>query len=302
MIPVDTKRLAYRLPPGWLTKAARLQRKLDEAASPQDARKILESNGHWRELNQVLREASNQKCWYSETRPITSRMDVDHFRPKGTVRESNGSTRPGYPFMAYDFRNYRLSAQLMNQRTRNGEESRGKHDQFPLLAGSSAATDLSGVAGEKPLLLDPTVPGDPDLLTFDEGGKPRAAVKAAEDPVGHERAERTIDVLWLDGVLLTDNRKVAWREVHEAVVRAERCEKRAKELTAAGNLQEAATEWGYFRSELSKLRSKAGPTEEFSAVVRTCLRTCGRPWALQIAERTSRLPLVISPTAACPQP
>jgi uncharacterized protein (TIGR02646 family) len=295
VIPVDTNRLVYLLPPGWLTKAAELQKKLDEAAGPEEAAKILE-NGHWGKLNKMLREASNQKCWYSETRPAAaSRMDVDHFRPKGEVRESDKSKRPGYPFLAYDFRNYRLSAQLMNQSTNEGEGSRGKHNQFPLLAGSPAASCIGEVGDEKPLLLDPTVPGDPGLLTFDEQGEAKPSVESNREPIGHERAERTIEVLWLDRPLLRDDRKTAWRDAHEAIGRAQRFERAARNLTAAGERQEAAIEWRYFRKELTRLREHAASRSQHSAVVRTRLRIGGPPWAGLIAERAARTPLVIGP-------
>jgi uncharacterized protein (TIGR02646 family) len=294
VIPVDTNRLVYLLPPGWLTKAAELQKKLDEAVSPKEAAKTLE-NSHWGILNTVLREASDHKCWYSETRPITSRMDVDHFRPKGEVRESDKSTRPGYPFLAYDFRNYRLSAQLMNQSTNEGEGSRGKHNQFPLLAGSPPATCLAEVGDEKPLLLDPTVPGDPGLLTFDEQGEAKPSVKFDREPVGHERAERTIEVLWLDRQPLKDERKMAWRDAHEAIGRAQRREQAARKLTAAGDRQEAAIEWRFFREELARLKERAASTSPYAAVVRARLRTSWPRWAALIAERAARSPLVIGP-------
>jgi hypothetical protein len=288
VIHVDTRRLGRLLPPGWRQKAAEAQRELDLATTPKQRAEILKKKRLWGDLNKILREASGDKCWYSESRERASRMDIDHFRPKGAVRESDGTTRPGYPFLAYDFRNYRLSAQLMNQRTGVGDEGRGKHQQFPLRSGFPGATDVAGIGGEKALLLDPTVPRDPGLLTFDEEGRAKPSVSEARDRVGRERAERTVDVLWLDRPELGDGRKAAWAEAHGRIVRAERLKDNALRLTAAGNRAEAEEEWGHFRDELGRLRKALAPTSEFSAAVGACLRACGRRWALRMAKRAAR--------------
>lgn len=288
MIHVDTRRLGRLLPSGWRQKAAEAQRDLDLATTPKQRAEILKKKRHWADLSKMLREASGDKCWYSESRERASRMDIDHFRPKGTVLESNGTTRPGYPFLAYDFRNYRLSAQLMNQRSRAQGRGRGKHQQFPLQSDSPSAEDTAGIAAEKPLLLDPTVPRDPRLLTFDEEGRAKPSVSQARDRVGRERAERTVDVLWLDRPELGDGRKAAWAEAHGRIVRAERLKRNALRLTAEGDPAEAEEEWEHFRDELGRLRKALAPTSEFSAAVAACLRASGRRWARRMAERAAQ--------------
>ena len=63
--------------------------------------------------------------------------DVEHFRPKGKVKEKDPQT-PGYYWLANDWENLFLACQHCNQRRRHvlyGEdelETYGKLDQFPL--------------------------------------------------------------------------------------------------------------------------------------------------------------------------
>lgn len=291
MIHVDVGRLPFALPLGWRKRAADVQAELD-SADPETAAEILKKKGIWRELNALLRDGSGHKCWYSEARDTASRMDVDHFRPKGNVLEQDGSKRPGYPFLAYDFGNYRLSAQLMNQRTREGGVGRGKHQQFPLESGSPCATDRAGIADERPLLLDPTNPADPQLLTFDEQGEAKPLISSADDPRAHMRATRTIEVLWLDRPALSDRRKEIWSRIHEDIKLVDRFSATARERTGEGRPVEAAEEWGCARTLLDRLRLAAQPTSEFSGAATAALRTSGRGWAERMAERAERLSLI----------
>lgn len=293
MIHVDTRRLGHKLPPGWLKKAVKAQKDLDAAREPEAKAEILKKKRLWGELNATLRELSRHKCWYSEAQIAASRMDVDHFRPKGTVKEKDGTARPGYPFLAYDFRNYRLSAQLMNQSSSTDDGARGKHQQFPLADGSPCATGREGIAEEKPLLLDPTDPDDPKLLTFDEEGRPRLTPSALGDPRNHERATRTIDALWLDHSQLAEQRRVEWTKAHGSIEVIDRMMEKARDLTAEGQHHEAATEWGLTRNLMRPLQDGAQPTAPFSSSMRACLRASGREWAERIADRADQRSLVL---------
>jgi hypothetical protein len=294
VIHIDTQRLGYRLPPSWLKHAALAQDSLDAVQDPAEANEILSNKRLWGKLNSTLRGLSNDKCWYSEVRVAASRMDVDHFRPKGTVLEKDGTTRPGYRFLAYDFKNYRLSAQLMNQTTATDDGTRGKHQQFPLEEGSQPAVNRDGLSAEKPLLLDPTDPTDPKLMTFDEQGLPKPSALAQND-ADTERVIRTIDVLWLDRPQLADQRKAGWTKTHNLIELADRLMTKAHSLASNGHHKEAEEEWEYGREQLKQLREEAQPTAQFSASVRACLRASGREWAERIAQRAEHRSLVLVP-------
>src|SRR3954453_16196371 len=70
----------------------------------------------------ALRAIAGNKCWYSEVKLDGADPNVDHFRPKGRVREVNadlentGVEGAGYWWLAFEFQNYRLAAMHANQR------------------------------------------------------------------------------------------------------------------------------------------------------------------------------------------
>lgn len=82
--------------------------------------------------------------------------DVEHYRPKGAVRQEPGSPEqlPGYYWLAYSWENLYLCCQICNRS--------GKKDLFPLAdPAARARSHHDDVAGESPLLLDPAGPEDP---------------------------------------------------------------------------------------------------------------------------------------------
>jgi len=78
------------------------------------------------------------KCAYCESPySATSDGDVEHFRPKGKIKERN-PPKPGYYWLANDWNNLFLACSHCNQRRRHKlhgrktEQPAGKMDQFPL--------------------------------------------------------------------------------------------------------------------------------------------------------------------------
>ena len=87
------------------------------------------------------------KCAYCETvYGAAYDGDIEHFRPKGRIKEKNPS-KPGYYWLANDWDNLLLSCQHCNQRRQHilvGEDElrgAGKLDQFPLEPETSRAKD-----------------------------------------------------------------------------------------------------------------------------------------------------------------
>jgi hypothetical protein len=79
------------------------------------------------------------KCWYSEVPLEGADPNVDHFRPKGQVREVDAdlqnlqTTSPGYWWLAFECRNFRLSSMHANQRRVDTDTNGGKSDYLPVL-------------------------------------------------------------------------------------------------------------------------------------------------------------------------
>lgn len=81
------------------------------------------------------------KCWYSEAKDAGANFDVDHFRPKAEAKRTEDLVdADGYAWLAFDWENFRLSAQNCNRlNTDESGNTVGKGSWFPLLDGSPKA-------------------------------------------------------------------------------------------------------------------------------------------------------------------
>ena len=150
-------------------------------------------------IRKVLEKLQDGKCCYCESKPLaTSAGRIDHFRPKGSVRQSKGSDRiyPGYYWLAYRWDNLVLACEKCNL---------NKSDYFPLEdPGQRARNHQDPLDRESPLLLNPyieTVPSE--HLTFvgsvchsgTERGRVTVAVLGLNRPELQEERKRVLDVL-----------------------------------------------------------------------------------------------------------
>ena len=145
-----------------------------------------------RQVRCALSTLQHDKCCYCESKPSpTSTGRIDHFRPKGAVRQDKASNRlyPGYYWLAYRWDNLVLACETCNRR---------KSDYFPLEEpGQRALNHLDLLDRESPLLLNPYA--EPDLsehLTFNE---------SACEPAT-ERGRVTVTVLGLNRPGLQEER------------------------------------------------------------------------------------------------
>jgi len=247
---VDIERL--QLPDKWETRAetaldelrTEIQRAEDDARAADKnteeiaaARKDAISKGIddrekiWKELASGLAKLSNDKCWYSESINATADMDVDHFRPKKRVKEE--PDHEGYWWKAFDWRNYRYSAQWPN-RYRNDKTSGtrgGKGDQFPLCSNSfRARMEEDDCDSEEPALLDPTDPNDWKLLTFRPNGEPTPS--AEPNTKEYVRAEESISVYHLHCRKLVKKRQSLASQVERLILEMEKHFLKIKDSTS----------------------------------------------------------------------
>lgn len=141
------------------------------------------------EVREVLARLQHNKCCYCERE---TSGQIDHFRPKRSVRQSKGSNRvhPGYYWLAYRWDNLLLACEDCNLK---------KSDCFPLEdPGHRARNHLDHLDGEAPLLLNPYEVADPgEHLTFDGSAcRPRTA-----------RGRETVTLLELNRPVLQDERQ-----------------------------------------------------------------------------------------------
>jgi len=115
-------------PADWVAEAEAVTASLRAASEAAERKRIIKTHDSlWRDdrIRDWLFAQFYGKCWYSEARESVSSYHVDHFRPKGAIRDEDGE---GYWWLAFEWTNYRISGQLINTK---------KGDVFPIVGGAS---------------------------------------------------------------------------------------------------------------------------------------------------------------------
>lgn len=130
---IDKQRFEYCKTRGWDSYSQRWTNRLREAEDP--CRELNRIGSKWSKLKQKFIDEFGDKCWYTEVLRVGTDFDVDHFCPKGRVKDQDGNIlqrndeqHPGYWWKAYDINNYRYSCIFANRPRVGG----GKVDYFPL--------------------------------------------------------------------------------------------------------------------------------------------------------------------------
>jgi uncharacterized protein (TIGR02646 family) len=188
-------------------------------------------------VREALEAMFRNKCAYCETRiGAGDEPEIEHWRPKGVVKESNGvRTYPGYYWLASDWDNLFLACLKCNRprkyRVRGGEEDEemwarsGKGMLFPLAPGNARAVGPRHVAAEYPLLLNPCADEPEEYLEFLvlDSDPDREATVRPRSRRGHRRAkgQESINIYSLNRPPLVDERRRALKDVqwHLAEIR-----------------------------------------------------------------------------------
>jgi hypothetical protein len=188
-----------------------------------------------RSVRDKLEELFRMKCAYCETKiGAGDESEIEHWRPKGAVKEDDGRRLPGYYWLATTWDNLLLSCLKCNRprkyRLGAGEENEevwersGKGMLFPLAEGDRRATKRGGESSEHPLLLDPCkdrpdqylefVLFDDENVTNEEERRRKALVRPkATRGRRFDRGVRSIDVYSLNRPILLDRRRAALTDV-----------------------------------------------------------------------------------------
>lgn len=275
---IDINVLGGALPADWKRNA---QAALEDvrAAKTKDERraKLTKHAGVWAAAKPHLKELSNKKCWYCESKDLRNDNAVDHFRPKGKVAED--AQHPGYWWLAFAWSNFRYSCTFCNSRRRDIESgsSGGKQDHFPLLDESLRVSTERECSVERPILLDPTVAADTLLIYFSEDGGVIPRQRAASQDV-LQRVSQSIELYHLYHSDLVDRRIELFNQV--------------KSLIELGRkfyflwLQGDADAEAAFGTAVASLKSMVSEAAEFSQAARDMIRGFrenDHPWIDQIA-------------------
>jgi len=180
-------------------------------------------NAQWSPVKIHLENASNRKCWYTESKNPGCQNDVEHFRPKARMPRT-GNIEYWYWFLAFNPINYRLSSQLSNRLNHNSilGVTGGKGNRFPLMAGTPRAIDVAGLVNERPVILDPCNEADTELLEFQPDGRPVVSMRHETDADARYRVEQSKLLLNLDSPTFNEGRESLYNKIKGLVERGDR--------------------------------------------------------------------------------
>ncbi|GHV25893.1 hypothetical protein FACS1894176_05520 [Bacteroidia bacterium] len=180
-------------------------------------------HNHWGQLYTTLSELSGHKCWYSESLENSSEWEIEHYRPKAKSKNENGVVLrdDGYWWLSYHWKNFRLAGSLVNKlrKDRFDEKSNvyGKGNYFPLLTQTIAQPDDFICNCESPILIDPIVPGDVVLISFDSNGQVYPTYDQTTNVINYNRALLSIKFYGLDHTPIERSRKKVWEKCQRII-------------------------------------------------------------------------------------
>lgn len=246
----------------WLERASDALADVAAAQETERSKIINKYQSIWKELKDPLRDLSYKKCWYCESKDNRSDNAVDHFRPKGNVKDVD-PPHHGYWWLAFNWRNYRFSCTYCNSiRKSAGDESGGKQDYFPLVDEDHRARRREESIGDEiPALLDPTSLSDVQLLAFTDDGS-AATITDQEQTWDYKRAKVSIKRYHLDHPDIRERRGALMKRTREKLEKAQEHLKRYQK-----NNTDAYAKSNY-DSLLCDLYRAARRNSEFSAAAR----------------------------------
>lgn len=221
---ININNVKAQIPAAVITALNRLHQRAD-AGDDQVKQDVIDAgNPTWRLTRQYLENASNRKCWYTESRNSGFIYDVDHFRPKGKVVDDEDLIIHWYWFLAFDPENYRLSCNLPNRLNVNPllGMTGGKGSKFPLLGSQVHAATKAEIVAELPVLLDPCNEDDCNLVEFGIDGRPVISSSQRGNPEAIFRLVQSNLLLNLDYPTFNEDREKIYNDVRKLILRGDR--------------------------------------------------------------------------------
>ncbi|WP_284078074.1 hypothetical protein [Herbaspirillum aquaticum] len=273
MIYVDIERLVR--PEGWEAKAAalllELQKKPDAERSQfiEDCKVRTWGDPH---LLLALRALVGNKCWYSEVPLEGQDPNIDHFRPKGRVREIDDKLLPtkdylpGYWWWAFEWRNFRLASAHSNQRRVDSLTNGGKADFFPVRGGRAEPNTDYLHCIEDALPIDPCKRTDVALLWFDSDGVPSCSSWRRKKTVADEnRVKISIWLYHLDKQEIVQRRRQHMDDIRSDLLNADSDYRLWQSIP--GNIISKNN----FESKLKTIKKKISDESEFAGAKRAAV-------------------------------
>ena len=220
-IPIDWRESVKSL------KAELLKKQKNERTAYINSKREL-TWGHPKIL-EALRGPVGNKCWYTEVDLTGADPNIDHFRPKGNIKEIDVdglvATKiecNGYWWLAFDYENFRLSSMHSNQRRVDVNTNGGKWDFFPVDGPRAKEGTALTIINENVLPLDPCSATDVSLIWFEPDGKPGFKDwRPQPSQIEIRRLKVTTWLYHLDKIELATKRANAMEEIRTSLKRAD---------------------------------------------------------------------------------
>lgn len=246
----------------WEVRANKVTKELHEAPDMESRKAIIDKNQKlWGELKDWLLSLSDQKCWFSEAKDCFSHWDVEHFRPKKSAKDENGTEYDGYWWLALDWQNFRICGNAGNRK---------KGTYFPLrIQENRVVCPNSDLRLEDPLMLDPSDVDDPNLLFFNVEGKAVPA-PGIDNEWDKKRVNYSIQRCNLDFNPLVEKRKTVWNDCWNHIKQYR--EEIAKSAESGVNNPIARQ---MTKEKAKAIREMVKQDKELSSVARACVISTG---------------------------
>lgn len=217
-------------------------------------------------LLKSLKGVVGDKCWYTEVSLVGADPNVDHFRPKGRVveidnntLEKTGAISPGYWWLAFEPKNFRLSCMHANQRRVDENTKGGKWDFFPVEGARTPEKTEWDLIAEDVLPFDPCCAMDMALLWFSSDGTP--TLKNSSPSVEEQkRLDVTVWLFHLNKDEIAKSRTANVIDIYKHIKAADTAYKIWQQGGAAANSVSKTR----FDDAIAKLKSEIKDTKPFA--------------------------------------
>lgn len=280
MLYVDVA--GIKRPDGW-DAVAEIARTAVEAASDVTRAAIINNNADvWGALKDAFGEASDDKCWYCETKWNRDDFAMDHYRPKRPVH--GAKDHPGYYWLCFSPKNLVFSCKYCNERRTDAINARtgGKGSYFPLGPGGLRAFKAEDeIEHERPILVSPIEPPDPSLIAFRSDGEARPGADKGPAPDDYERGQLSIDLYHLNHPRLVRARSQICAQLVQLVERCEAWYRRFNTAEAEGEVKAANFARLSYKENLELILAMGQRTKPYAGTVRSLIKqevAAGKAW------------------------
>ena len=280
---IDMSRVQRHLSADWLNRSQALLNNLINSPDEEARKKIIKDNAsHWNEIRTALWQVGGEKCWYTEMMIPFKSSVIEHFRPKGKLA---GEQHDGYWWLSFNWRNFRISSSVANVRVKEYLDGKlkGKGTYFPLIGGARvyaynpSPQDILSIGTERPMLLDPFVRKDVELLTFNHDGVPVPNTVKCKTQDDIRRVNESIELYCLDEGMLNAERAELWRVVIDLSSRIEVLIQ--KQGHSPLNMQESIE----FEEKMTELVKMVAHHAKYSSAAIAAMKSLGtRGWTEEV--------------------